>query len=336
MRAAIYGAGAMGTVLGAYVTKNGGKIDLITRNAEHAAALKAEGAHIAGEADFTVAVSALLPQEMTGKYDIVFLMTKQRDNRNILRFVLPYLAEDGIVCTMQNGLPELSVAEVVGRERCCGCAVSWGATFVGRGCARLTTRTDALQFALGTVFENGQKLGRVSDILGLMGKVTIEENFMGARWSKLAINCAFSGISAMTGMSFGQICDDRFARRAAQAILKECFDAAEKCGIVPADVQGHDLKKLLGYNGRIKKFISYMLIPVAMKKHRDIISGMYYDLAAGKKCEIDFINGAAADYAAAHGADCPLNRAVVDAVHGIERGERRPCADNLKVFRGIV
>ena len=46
--------------------------------------------------------------------------------------------------------------------------------------------------------------------------------------------------------------------------------------------------------------------------------------------------GAAADYAAAHGADCPLNRAVVDAVHGIERGERRLCADNLKVFRGIV
>ena len=297
MRAAIYGAGAMGTVLGAYITKNGGQIDLVSRNKEHIAALRSGGAHICGEADFPVPVSALLPEEMEGRYDIILLMTKQRGNGDILRFLLPHIAEGGMVCTMQNGLPEPSVADVVGEERCCGCAVSWGATFLGRGEARLTTRTDALEFALGTLYRNGEKLGAVQDLVWLMGKVTVEDNFIGARWSKLTINCAFSGVSALTGYTFGQICDDRYARKVAQAVLKECFDVAVACGIKPAPVQGHNVAAILGYRGAFKKWLSYHIIPVAMKKHREIISGMYCDLSAGRPCEIDFINGVPPRYA---------------------------------------
>lgn len=337
MRAAIYGAGAMGTVLGAYITKYGGKIDLISHNKEHIAALKSGGAHIVGEADFTVPVSALLPEEMAGRYDVIFLMTKQRSNADILQFLLPFVAEDGVVCTMQNGLPEPGVAAVVGKQRCCGCAVSWGATFLGRGSARLTTRTDGLEFALGTIYGNAEKLKPVADLLSLMGKVTVEENFLGARWSKLTINCAFSGLSALTGYTFGQICDDKFARKVAQAVLKECFDAAVACGIRPAKVQGHNVAKILGYRGAFKKWLSYMIIPVAMKKHRDIISGMYCDIKAGKLCEIDFINGVAADYAARHaGFEMPLNRLIQRTVHRIERGELEISPENLELFRGMI
>lgn len=336
MRAAIYGAGAMGTVLGAYITKNGGQIDLASRNKEHIAALRSGGAHICGEADFTVPVSALLPEEMEGRYDIILLMTKQRGNGDILRFLLPHIAEGGMVCTMQNGLPEPSVADVVGEERCCGCAVSWGATFLGRGEARLTTRTDALEFALGTLYRNGEKLGAVADLLSLMGKVTVEDNFIGARWSKLTINCAFSGVSALTGYTFGQICDDRYARKVAQAVLKECFDVAVACGIKPAPVQGHNVAAILGYRGAFKKWLSYHIIPVAMKKHREIISGMYCDLSAGRPCEIDFINGVAADYGRRVCRPATLNELIVSSVHEIERGERAITPDNLKIFEKYV
>ena len=336
MRAAIYGAGAMGTVLGAYITKNGGQIDLVSRNKEHIAALRSGGAHICGEADFTVTVSALLPEEMEGRYDIILLMTKQRGNGDILRFLLPHIAEGGMVCTMQNGLPEPSVADVVGEERCCGCAVSWGATFLGRGEARLTTRTDALEFALGTLYRNGEKLGAVADLLSLMGKVTVEDNFIGARWSKLTINCAFSGVSALTGYTFGQICDDRYARKVAQAVLKECFDVAVACGIKPAPVQGHNVAAILGYRGAFKKWLSYHIIPVAMKKHREIISGMYCDLSAGRPCEIDFINGVAADYGRRVCRPATLNELIVSSVHEIERGERAITPDNLKIFEKYV
>lgn len=336
MRAAIYGAGAMGTVLGAYITRAGGKIDLISRNKEHIAALKSSGAHICGKADFTVPVSALLPEEMEGRYDVILLMTKQRHNAEILRFLLPYLAEDGIVCTTQNGLPEPSVADVVGEDRCCGCAVSWGATFLGKGEARLTTRTDALEFALGTLYKNSEKLNAVKDLLSLMGKVTVESNFLGARWSKLTINCAFSGVSALTGYTFGQICDDKYARKVAQAVLKECFDVAVACGIRPAPVQGHNIAAILGYRSALKKFISYHIIPVAMKKHRDIISGMYCDLSAGKPCEIDYINGVAVEYGRRVCCPATLNEIIVSGVHAIERGERAISPENLRLFEDFV
>ena len=336
MRVAIYGAGAMGTVLGAYITKNGGAVDLITRNKEHVSALKSGGAHITGTVDLTIPVKALFPEEMEGEYDIIFLMTKQRQNAEILRFLLPYLKADGVVCTTQNGLPEPSVAAVVGEERCTGCAVSWGATFVGRGEARLTTRPDGLEFALGTLYNNCEKLARVADVLSLMGKVTTEKNFIGARWSKLAINCAFSGLSAISGLTYGQICDDRYARRVAQAILKECFDVAKACGIRPGKVQGHNVAAIIGYRTALKRRISYALIPVAMKKHRQLVSGMYYDLKAGKRCEADLVNGVISAYGSRVCLPATLNGMVQSIAHEIERGERPLSPENIKEFKKFI
>ena len=80
MRAAIYGAGSLGTILGAYITRKGGEIELINHNKAHVEALKDDGAHVVGTVDFTVPVKALLPEEMSGKYDILFLLTKQQHN----------------------------------------------------------------------------------------------------------------------------------------------------------------------------------------------------------------------------------------------------------------
>ncbi len=336
MRAAIYGAGAMGTVLGAYIARAGKDIDLISRNREHVIALKEGGARITGAAEFTVPVSAYLPEEMTGSYDVIFLMTKQRANAEIVNFLLPYLKEDGVVCTTQNGLPEPSVAAVTGEERCCGCAVSWGATFVGGGQSRLTTRTDGLEFALGTLYDNRDKLEKVRPYLECMGKVTVEDNFIGARWSKLTINCAFSALSAMSGLTFGQVCGDKYARKVAQAVLKECFDAAAACGINPAKIQGHDVAALLGYRTAFKRKISYMLIPVAMKKHKNLVSGMTFDLLNGRKCEADLVNGVVSAYGARAGFPTPLNDRAQDIIHAIERGERGVCADNIALFKDLV
>ena len=123
-RYAIYGAGSLGTVLGAYITKNGGKIDLINRNKAHVEALRKNGAIINGTVEMTVPVTALTPAQMTEKYDVVFLMTKQKSNADILQFLTPYLHEESVICTTQNGLPEQSVASVVGENRTYGGVVS--------------------------------------------------------------------------------------------------------------------------------------------------------------------------------------------------------------------
>ena len=94
-RYAIYGAGSLGTVLGAYITKNGGEIDLINRNKAHVAALQTKGATITGTLNFTQEVKAFTPDEMSGVYDIIFLMTKQLFNAEVVTFLKDYLAEDG-------------------------------------------------------------------------------------------------------------------------------------------------------------------------------------------------------------------------------------------------
>ena len=65
MRVAILGCGAMGTVLGAYMTKNGCDVELIDSYEAHVEALNTKGAHIVGTVDFTVPVKAITPAQMT-------------------------------------------------------------------------------------------------------------------------------------------------------------------------------------------------------------------------------------------------------------------------------
>ena len=148
-RYAIYGAGSLGTVLGAYITKNGGKIDLINRNQAHVAALREKGARITGTVDLAVPVTALTPDEMTGKYDVILLLTKQLQNPEVVTFLKDYLADDGVIVTLQNGIPEPGIAEIIGEERTMGCVVEWGATLSAPGECILTSDPDSLSFQMG-------------------------------------------------------------------------------------------------------------------------------------------------------------------------------------------
>lgn len=334
MKCAIYGAGAMGTVLGAYIAKAGRQVDLINRNEKHIAALKERGAHIVGTVDFVQKVNALLPSEMSGKYDVILLMTKQRENAQIVSFLKEYLAEDGALCTCQNGLPEPKVADIIGADRTLGCAIAWGATFRGEGVSELTSEPSALTFSLGA-FGKGNRLQDVKELLGCMGSVTVEENFIGARWSKLLINSAFSGLSTVTGGTFGEVSEKKAPRRVAQSIIKECIDVAKAAGICVEPVQGHRIDKLFDYKGWLKRKISYMLIPVAMKKHARLISSMLQDLKKGKKCEIDFINGVVCEYGEKYGVPTPFNRKTVEIVHGIEEGKYPVSFENIRLYDGL-
>lgn len=331
MNCAIYGAGAMGTVLGAYIARAGRDIDLINRNREHIAALKERGAHIVGTVDFTQKVNALLPEEMTKKYDIILLMTKQRMNGEIVAFLKDYLKEDGALCTCQNGLPEPKIAEIIGQDRTLGCAIAWGATFRGKGVSELTSDPAALTFSLGA-YGKGNHLQDVKELLECMGQVTVEQNFIGARWSKLLINSAFSGLSTVTGATFGEISVQKSSRRVAQAIMKECIDVAKAAGIRIEPVQGHQIDKLFDYKGKLKKALSFALIPVAMKKHARLISSMLQDLRAGKKCEIDFINGVVCEFGKKYGVPTPCNDKTVQLVHEIEEGKRPISFENISAY----
>lgn len=333
---AIYGAGSLGTVLGAYISKAGVPVDLITRNKDHVDAMNESGAHIIGTVEMTVPVHALTPDQLSEKYELIILLTKQLDNKNILESLKPYMTDDCIVCTMQNGLPELSVSEVVGEDRTMGCSVAWGATLHGHGVSELTSEPDSMTFGLGRM--NGkkdEKLMEVKKLLELMCPVEVEDNFMGVRWSKLLINSAFSGMSAVMGGTFGDAAERKDSRVCCQNIIKECIDVAKAAGIKIEPVQGKDIVKLLDYNNPVKKKISNLLIPISIKKHRLLKASMLQDLEKGRKCEIDTINGVVCAYGKKFGVPTPYNDKVCEIVHGIEDGKYTYSFDNVKLFAGL-
>lgn len=333
MRAAIYGAGSLGTILGAYITKNGGEIELINRNAGHVEALQTKGAHITGTVDFVQKVNAYTIDRMEGVYDIIFLMTKQQENRSVVTSLKDFLAPDGVIVTLQNGLPELLIGEIVGENRVLGCTVAWGATMTAPGVCELTSSPDALSFSLGSFSKTPNRhFGEVKSLLELMGKVEVDENFIGTRWSKLLINAAFSGMSAVCGDTFGAVAKNRKSRRIVQAIIKECIDVCAKAGIRIEPVQGKDIVRLLDYKNAVKKAVSFAIIPLAIRKHALLKASMLQDLEHGKKTEVDAINGSVCAYGRKVGVPTPMNDKVVEIIHSIEEGRLVPSFDNLKLF----
>lgn len=333
MRVAIFGAGSLGTILGAYIGKAGEKIELINRNKAHIAALRENGAQVVGTVQFTQPVVAYTPDEMTGVYDIVFLMTKQQQNKDVVQMLKNFIAPDGVLVTFQNGLPEVQIAEILGEERVLGCTVAWGATLQAPGVCELTSAPDALSFSLGAVTEKrNAHFAKVKELLELMGAVEVEDNFIGTRWSKLLINAAFSGMSAVLGCTFGEAAGPRASRRVVQALIKECIDVCRAGNIRIEPVQGKDIVKLLDYSNSLKKAFSFFIIPIAIRKHAKLKASMLQDLEKGKPTEVDAINGAVSDYGRKVGCPTPMNDRVVEIIHKIEQGELKPSVDNLKYF----
>lgn len=334
MRIAIYGAGSLGTILGAYISKAGVSIDLINRNKAHIEALNTQGAQVVGTVQFTQPVVAYTPEEMRGQYDILFLMTKQQHNTEVVTMLKDFLAPDGVLVTFQNGLPEVQIASILGEQRVLGCTVAWGATMQSAGVCELTSEPDALSFSLGAISANRSKhFAKVKELLELMGTVDIEENFLGTRWSKLLINASFSGMSAVLGCTFGEAAKPRASRRIVQALIKECIDVCQAGGIRIEPVQGKDIVALLNYKNSIKKAFSYFIIPIAIRKHAKLKASMLQDIEKGKLTEVDAINGAVSDYGRKVSCPTPMNDRVVDIIHRIERGELHPSFDNLRYFK---
>lgn len=334
MRAAIYGAGSLGTILGAFITKNGGQIDLVNRNKAHVAALREKGATVTGTLNFTQTVNVMTPDEMTGKYDVIFLMTKQQQNAEVVGFLKDYLSDEGVIVTLQNGIPELLIGELIGEDRVLGCTVAWGATMLEPGVCELTSAPDSLTFSLGSLSKTPNPLlPKVKELLEMMGPVVVDTNFIGTRWSKLLINSAFSGMSAVLGCTFGEAAKDKESRKVVQALIKESIDVCAKGGIRIEPVQGKDIVKLLDYSNPVKKAVSYFIIPIAIRKHALLKASMLQDIEKGKKTEVEAINGVVCDYGRKVGVPTPANDKVVEIIHDIENGVCKPSFDNLKKFQ---
>ena len=334
---AIYGAGSLGTVLGAYLSKAGRDVVLINRNKEHVDALNANGAHIIGTVDFTQAVKAITPDEMEGSYDVVVLLTKKLNNSETVSFIKPFLAENGVLVTLQNGIPEPDIAKIIGANRTMGATVEWGATMESPGICALTSDPDSMSFQMGRMDGvTDEQVSKAVFLLEGMCPVHMDNNFMGARWSKLLINATFSGLGTVMGTTFGGIAESPETKELALACMKECIKVGRANDIKFAPVQGKDITKLFYYYGPVKKAFAKAILPIAMKKHRNIEPSMLQDIRHGKPCEYLAINGVICEWGRKAGIKTPINDRIVRIIHDIEEGNLTPQMSNVSLFSDLI
>ena len=320
MRVCIFGAGAMGTSLGAALTKAGISVELVSRNAAHVEALRTRGAVLTGSVSMTVPVTAMLPEEMAGKYDIIFLAIRQRGNREAAQGLLPFLKEDGALVSVQNGLPERALSEVFGADRVYGCALSWGAERIAPGEIQMTG--GSFSFSLGA-FGAGSKLQEIAVLLKRAGSVTVGE-LRELRYAKLAVNAAFSTLSVLSGLTFGELASHH--KQLVLSLVREVVAVARAEGCKKLPVGGHDVMKLLS-----GPFAS-LILPVAMKKYRGIRSGMLKDLEAGRRTDVDYVAGAAVVEGARLNVPTPCLEGAVSMVHDIENGLAEIAPETLQLL----
>jgi 2-dehydropantoate 2-reductase len=134
MRILVWGAGAIGGSMAAYLVRAGHGITVVDTVAEHVAAINDIGLRITGPiAEFTARMLACTPATVSGEWDTIMLATKAHHTEAATRALLPHLTDRGCVISVQNGLNELAIAEIVGAQRTVGAFVNFGADYLEPG-----------------------------------------------------------------------------------------------------------------------------------------------------------------------------------------------------------
>src|SRR3954471_17678850 len=133
-RSLIWGAGAIGGTLGAYLARAGRDVTIVDTVVEHVDAVVRDGLRVTGPIDeFTVRVPAFTPQTVSGVWDEIILATKAHHTDGAMRAARPHLSANGYVISAQNGLNELAIADAVGARRTVGAFVNFGADYLDPG-----------------------------------------------------------------------------------------------------------------------------------------------------------------------------------------------------------
>ncbi|HEX6265985.1 MAG TPA: 2-dehydropantoate 2-reductase [Burkholderiales bacterium] len=294
MKIAIVGTGAMGSVYAGLLASAGHEVWAIDRWREHVEAMRAKGLRLEGASgDRTVKVNATTDAKDAGPCDLVVLATKAMHVASAAESIKPLLKNETPVLSIQNGLggPD-TAASVLGKERVMvGVVGGFGASMRGPGHAH----------------HNGMELVRLGEFGGpITGRLKkVEALWAGAGfrvrlfddidqlvWEKLLCNCAYSGPCALAECTIGEVMADADLSRVSAACATEVFLYSKKKQI------------RLGFDDPVayaREFGSK--IPNARPS-------VLLDLMAGRKSEIDVINGA---------IDGPVNQALTALVRAKER-----------------
>jgi len=334
-RILVMGAGAIGGTVTACLTEIGAEVTAVTTNQAILDAVRAEGFRTTGEGGKRAVKGRIERGVPDGEeFDAVLLATQPPQVEEAARSALPALAEGGVMVCFQNGLCESRIAAIAGPERVIGGIVAWGASMPEPG---VYDRTSAGGFTLGRL--TGPPADALRALIGLLeaiGPVELTENLLGARWSKLALNCAVSSLGTIAGDRLGPLVRVRRYRRLALEIFTEVVDVARAEKVRLEKVAGTvDLDWLAlspidrAVSASAGLTAKHALLLAVGLRYRRLRSSMLSAIERGRVPAIDFLNGEVVTHAARHRIDVPVNARVVETVHALARGEMTPSRELL-------
>lgn len=334
MRIVIWGAGAIGGTLGAYLIRAGHDILFVDVVEEHVAEINHSGLQITGPVDeFTVDARALLPDQLRGKHAVILLCTKAQHTEAATETLVEFLAVDGYVMSVQNGLNELIIREIVGRERTLGAFINFSADYHGPG---------KILFGGRGAVVVGELNGAITPRLEAIGAAfrdfdqdtVVTKDLWGYLWGKEAYG-AMLFVSALTNESIADALTDPDYRglyvRAAQEILALAaqigvkargFNGFEPAAFVAGDIAeiNRSLDTLVAFNRTSAKTHSGIWRDLAVRRRRTEVVMYEPILAEGERI----------------GMDLPLTRRWIEMIREIEDGKRPQALSNLDELKAAL
>ena len=326
----IIGAGAIGGTAGAFLTQAGYDVTLVDVVEEHVRAMQQRGLRITGaRGDQTYAVRALTPDELAGPLQTVILAVKAHFTEAAMTQYAPLLAPDGYVVSFQNGLNEEIIARHVGAERTIGAFIHFGADYLEPGLIRLAWEQP---IHLGEL--NGEitpRLETLQEVLGHVMPTELTTNIWGYLWGKLVYGTMAYTVSIVDA-PVPEVLANPLARAVARAAAAETARIAAAQGYHLERIGGFDPTAFLPAAGWATHADTQLAIVAQEMSGEKQHMGHWRDLKVKKrKTDVDRQQEIIAR-GRELGIPAPMNTAIIDLVHAIERGERGMDWDNLEVL----
>ncbi|GAB7018931.1 ketopantoate reductase family protein [Halostagnicola bangensis] len=295
MRIVVFGAGSLGSLLGGTLAREH-DVTLVARDA-HASAVREEGLRIEGELE-TVVYPDVTTDGTDLEADIALLTVKSFDTESAAKTLATGTFD--AVCSLQNGMGNEETLGAHLETTILSGTATYGAMLRDPGVVECTGLGDIVLGPNG----GGQstladRVGDAFDRAGLETTVACDMPFR--RWKKLAVNTGINPITALTVVENGTVLEPP-ASAISRAATRETARVARENGVSLSNREALEAVRTVA------------------TLTRNNTSSMAQDVLAGRRTEIDAINGYVVDRAAERGIDVPTNRLLTELVRTWERG----------------
>lgn len=304
-----FGAGAVGSLLGARLAQTGSEVTLIGRQ-PHVEAVAREGVRLeTGGKVSSQSVLAARPSvaEAPGPFDYIFLTVKSYDTLDAVDQIQSILHPGTILGSFQNGVGnEEAIAAALPDQGLLAGSVTVPVTMDEPGTVKLHSRGGGVALAPVSPEVNVAPLVRKLEDAGF--KARRYTDFRAMKWSKLLFNLLGNAQSAILDMPPAEIFGDSELFRYERAAFREAASVMDRMRIRVVPLPGLPTPLLRAVMD-LPSFLAQLLLAARLANARgNKMPSLWWDLTRGKtKTEAAYLNGAVVDAGRRFDIATPVN-----------------------------